>query len=387
MINRRRLRKADPLDMNTDRIRQSTDLQRALRLGWAIAETFGRLRAYQPDFANKRNDPNQMPRFSYSNSDLSGIQRLEVSCRQLMELASALDVPLPHLPDLTNTLLDGSPLRLDDSSLRRVYDGLETWSRSTWIQLNVRSAALGRAMTYGGSLADTYWYMAQPGTAAFLEGRQSVEALLRSHRLRRMQERMNEISEAFSPAACDAIGHSLSAWMYDEYKAVWATAAEWQHVGVVLPHAPRRTPPQQLHFNLFRQVRTWHDLLFESRQPLDYVSPGFRRRANLAAGTITILLVVLVAIGVGLLIFSLLRLALGVVGSRVEPSSGEELIEAISVFVSLLSTLAIVTAGLLSRASTAVQQFDAWLETAMVRRSIRQKTVVPWNDPPHARSD
>ncbi|MBV9789626.1 MAG: hypothetical protein JOZ51_15675, partial [Chloroflexi bacterium] len=59
-----------------------------------------------------------------------------------------------------------------------------------------------------------------------------------------------------------------------------------------------------------------------------------------------------------------------------------EFIEAISVAISLISTLAIVTAGLLSRTSTAVQQFDNWLESTIVQRAIQQATLVTWNDPP-----
>ncbi len=77
---------------------QSPDVQRALRLGWAVAETFGRLRVYQPDHANKRNDPHELPRFSYSNSDLSGAQQLEVSYRRLLELAAALNLQPPDTP-------------------------------------------------------------------------------------------------------------------------------------------------------------------------------------------------------------------------------------------------------------------------------------------------
>src|SRR5688572_20992346 len=79
---------------------ETGDLQRALRLGWAVAETFGRLRTYQPEFANKRNDPSEMPRFSYSNSDLSSAQQLEVSYRRLTELAAALGLEPPADPDL-----------------------------------------------------------------------------------------------------------------------------------------------------------------------------------------------------------------------------------------------------------------------------------------------
>jgi hypothetical protein len=140
---------------------------------------------------------------------------------------------------------------------------------------------------------------------------------------------------------------------------------------------------QQLHFNLFRQIRTWRDLLFEARQPLDFVSPGFRRRAGFAAGTITVLLVLLLALAVGALVFLLFGLALGVVqNSAVASRINDEFIEALSVLISLASTIAVVTVGLLSRMSAAVQSFDSWLESAIVRRRIRRETTVPWNEPP-----
>lgn len=387
MIVRRRPKRRPPATSSQPAAGRNVDIQRALRLGWAIAETFGRLRAYQPEFANKRNDPHEMPRFSYSNSDLSGAQQLEVSYRRLVELAGALGLPSPAIPELAMLDLD-QLAALDLDALKRVHGALETWSRQAWVQLNVRSAALGRAMTYGGSLADTYWYAAKPGTEAFVRGRQSVEALLRPHRLRRMQERMDEIAGAFSSEMCDAIGHSLSTWTYDDRKSAWAEANDWNAINVPVGDHPSRTPAQQLHFNLFRQVRTWRDLLFESRQPLDYVSPGYRRRANFLAGTITIAMVLIVAALVGVLVFTILNLALDFVRNRpgVVTQFGNEVIEAISVFVTVASTLAVVIAGLLSRASRAVEQFDAWLENAIIRRRIRRETTVPWNDPPR-RSD
>ncbi|MBV9790613.1 MAG: hypothetical protein JOZ51_20640, partial [Chloroflexi bacterium] len=260
MIRRRRLkRRSAPPPPPVEPTNPSTpaeDLQRALRLGWAVAETFGRLRVYQPEFANKRNDPNELPRFSYSNSDLSGSQRLEVSYRQLTELATALRLPQPAIPALADFTADTVPV-LSQEQKKQTHSALEVWSRNTWVQLNVRSAALGRAMTYGGSLADTYWYMAQPGDPAFLSGRQSVEALLRAQRLQRMQERMAELNDAFIDELCNAIGHSLEHWKWDAPKEAWATANDWEQLGIALERRPSRTPPQQLHFNLFRQVRTW----------------------------------------------------------------------------------------------------------------------------------
>ncbi|HEX6289178.1 MAG TPA: hypothetical protein VFZ66_08295 [Herpetosiphonaceae bacterium] len=360
----------------------SEEIQRALRLGWAVAETFGRLRVYQPEYASKRNDPHELPRFSYSNGDLSGAQRLEVSYRQLVELSAALKLQPPEIADLAHFTADTVPA-LSTEQKKQIHGALEAWSRTAWIQLNVRSAALGRAMTYGGSMADTYWYMAQPAESAFLSGRQSAEALLRPHRLQRIQERMAELNEAFSDELCSAIGHSIEAWKWDAQKEAWTTANEWSQVGVAVQGRPARTPAQQIHFNLFRQVRTWRDLLFASRQPSDYVSPGFRRRANLLAGTITILMVLLIAVAVGFLVFSVFSLALVAVdrlniGSQVQ----SEFIEAISVFLSLVSTLAIVIASLLSRASTAVHQFDTWLENTIVQRSIQRATTIPWDEPP-----
>lgn len=364
------------------------DVQRALRLGWTIAEFFGRLRAYQPEFANRRSDPGEMPRFSYSNSDLSSAQQLEVSYRRMIELAAALDLASPGVDQLVAPLLIEPPAPLDDGAKKALHESLESWSRHVWVQLNVRSAALGRAMTYGGSLADTYWYMAAPGTAAFLSGRQSVEALLRRQRLTRMQERMDEIDEAFTPETCAAIRHGLKTWIYDSDKAAWARATEWRGLGVEVDPQPRRTPAQQLHFNLFRQIRAWRDLLFEARQPLDYVDPGFRRRAGVAAGAISVLLVLLLALGVGVGIFFLFGVALSVARhSAIAARINDEVIEALSVLISLASTITVVTVGLLSRLSAAVQSFDAWLTSEIIRRRIRRQTTVPWNDPPRRSGD
>ncbi len=382
MINRRRVkepRTGSPLP----RVGQSADVQRALRLGWAVAETFGRVRVYQPEFANKRNDPHVMPRFSYSNTDLSGAQQLEVSFRRLHELARVLHLDPPAVPALTQMLQSESPFALDADVRKAVYDALEGWSRHAWTQLNVRSAALGRAMTYGGSLADTYWYMAQPDTAAFLSGRQSPETLLRPHRVRRMQNRMDEIKSAFSANVCDAIGHSLGTWAMDARKAAWVKAATWDEVGVRIEGTPLRTPAQQLHFNLLRQARTWRGLLFEARQPNDYLSTGFQRRANLLAGAVTVVMVMLVALFVGVLVFAAFTLGLRLVeGLNLGTQFQNQIIEALGVFVTVISAVAVLVAGLFARARRAVEQFNTWLEATIVRRRILRETTVPWNDPP-----
>lgn len=361
----------------------AANAQRALRLGWSLAETFGRLRAYRPEFANKRNDPAEMPRFSFSNTDLSTAQQLEVSYRRLVELSAALGLEPPQVALLERLSEAGVPHEIGPDDRKRVHEQLESWSRAAWVQLNVRSAALGRAMTYGGSLSDTFWYMAEPGTPEFVSGRRSADALLRPQRVRRMRERMEELRTAFAPELCDAIDWSLHSWILNDAKLAWARSAEWSGLGVNVGPQPRRTPAQQFHFNLGRQVRTWRDLLFESRQTLDYVSPGYRRRANIIAGAITILAVIGVAVLAGLLIFALFNLLLGVLRGPLFPSFGNsEIIEVVSVGVSLLSTLAILIAGLLSRASAAVQQLDAAIESAIMRRAIRKQTTVPWNEPP-----
>src|SRR3712207_2580335 len=189
--------------------------QRALPLGWAVAETFGRLRVYRPEFANLPNDPGEMPRFSYSNSDLSAAQQLDISYRRLAELAVALELAPPDVQQLAQLSQTRGPYEIGPDDRKRVYEQLESWSRAAWVQLNVRSASLGRAMTYGGSLADTFWYMAEPGTPEFLSGRRSVDALLRPERVRRMSERMEELRSAFAPELCDAIAWSLASWILD----------------------------------------------------------------------------------------------------------------------------------------------------------------------------
>ncbi len=382
MINRRRI-KEPRTGSPGPRATHSADVQRALRLGWTVAETFGRVRVYHPEFANKRNDPHLMPRFSYSNTDLSGAQQLEVSYRRLVELAGVLGLNPPDVPALAPLLHAEPPFMLDADERKAVYDALEGWSRRAWIQLNVRSAALGRAMTYGGSLADTYWYMAQPDTEAFLSGRQSPETLLRPHRLRRMQERMDEIKGAFSANVCDAIGHSLGTWAMDERKAAWAKASTWAEVGVRIEGTPLRTPAQHLHFILFRQARSWRALLLEASQPSDYLSTGFQRRANLLAGAITVVLVVLVALATGVLVFATFTLGLGLVhGLNLGTQFQNQIIEALSVLVTVISAIAVLVAGLFARARRAVEQFDTWLEATIVRRRMLRETTVPWNDPP-----
>jgi hypothetical protein len=146
---------------------------------------------------------------------------------------------------------------------------------------------------------------------------------------------------------------------------------------------PLRTPAQQLHFNLFRQARTWRGLLFEARQPNDYLSTGFQRRANLLAGAVTVVMVMLVALFVGVLVFAAFNLGLRLVeGLNLGTQFQNQIIEALGVFVTVISAVTVLVVGLFARARRAVEQFNTWLEATIVRRRILRETTVPWNDPP-----
>jgi hypothetical protein len=99
-------------------------------------------------------------------------------------------------------------------------------------------------------------------------------------------------------------------------------------------------------------------------------------------------MVLIVALGVGALVFGAFNVALRAANSaNIAQRLGGEILEAISVFVTVASTLAVVIAGLLARASRAVEQFDAWLEGTIVRRTIRRQTTVPWNELPRRPAD
>ena len=155
----------------------------AIRLGWLSVETFGRLRHW----AKTGREPSgskgdAMRRFNFSDRDPSQYHQLMIALEQLHTASTQLlpKVPSP-IPQHPEELLQRAKEDIDE-----VWLEFEKWSREIWIALQVENPLAGRAFTYGGSLADTYWHAEGAGL-------DQLPGLLRAQRLENIATRFNSL--------------------------------------------------------------------------------------------------------------------------------------------------------------------------------------------------
>ncbi len=345
------------LDVQTSHIPTTDELQQALTLGWTISELFGRLRR-MPQRVPRPAHPRTLQRLSFANQGLDQSQRLAVAVRRVNDLCEALELQPPALPDLI-------AIPLNDQQLRSIHSSLEYWTQDIQIQLSGRSDELGRAFTYGGSFADTCWAMASPNDEAFGSGRRAAKELLRSYRVRELQQRMDVVAQLQSEEVRDLLNASLQAWTWNNRKQRWVANPA---------HAERFVS------NLERQAEIWRELIAGSRTPASFVRQSDRQRASLFAWLCAVVLVLAVAVGLGIIMYWCAQWTMGVLWNpNLRTQLESELIETISTAVSLLSMLGTAIAAFVSRVSRLVKRFVALLEATRVRRLVRKATTVNWH--------
>lgn len=135
----------------------------AVRLGWLTVEVFGRLRHYMGSMrTSETHVGNASKRFDFSSGALSEYSTLLLAMAQLNRTATRLDLGLPDIP---------LPARneIGQVDLNSLQGALDDWSTDVWVALSTEDDIIGRAFTYGGSLADTYWHAAVLGPRGFGE--------------------------------------------------------------------------------------------------------------------------------------------------------------------------------------------------------------------------
>ena len=343
---------------HSDAVPTTSSLRHAFSLGWTVSELFGRLRRYQPVTRRRPSRPRTLRRFPFANQEPTAGQRLGVAVERLIELCNVLDLMPPVLPGLTGE-------SIADVELQQLHRALDAWSDDARIRLSGRSEVLGRAMTYGGSFADTYWAMADPSDPAFHRGRASAKELLRQHRLAQVQERMELLAQSHGPEVRDAVVASLRAWAWDDDKARWVTdhqRAAW------------------LYSNLGLQAEIWQALVLGARKPAEFVNQRQRQRAFWVARLIITLFVLALAVGLGVLVYQLALALFTLVwnpGMRTQVES--KVVETISTVVSILSTLATVIIAFFTRIFRMMVWLSDRLEQAFIWRATRKATTVEWN--------
>jgi len=148
----------------------------AFRLGWVLAEAMGRLRhGVRPPSPLPDDDPRSSdlyaPRLTVGEGTLErSREAFWFAARRLILFAEALGLTfdtedevaraIRRLPEDVYLWLSGvNATFYTPAELREL---LNHWALDVWAQLSAQDDALARALTFGTSLADTYWSVVKP---------------------------------------------------------------------------------------------------------------------------------------------------------------------------------------------------------------------------------
>lgn len=328
----------------------------AVRLGWLTVETFGRLRRYARSgypLTGTPGDANR--RFGFSDRSLTEQEELFFAVDQLHRTAARLKADLPPCPlpaqDKLAQLLASHP------ELNACQGALDDWSRQVWTTLSTEDEKVGRGFTYGGSLADTYWY-------ADVLGWDHFDELLRPQRLEYLAARFDSIAEYLPPDAAPVLHYTL--YRFRDQGQLARLDAEGKR------HAFNR---------LESQAKVWHDLLFGSRSADSYLLSPDRRWLTLGALAITLVLVLAAMLGVWL--FALTMSSAGRTLTAQMTGLPQEIGPVQSAFIgdlldwqkwstllATLSSMVVLLAGLIGNVSgwilTLYRRFKAWLKLQFI---------------------
>jgi hypothetical protein len=274
------------------------------------------------------------------------------------------------VPDLEPTFpLSAQELQrqVADIDLDAVHVSFDQWSKDVWMALMVEDELAGRAFTFGGSLADTYWYVDGRGP-------DGLDRVLRSQRLEYIAARFTRIGDHLPPYVADVLQYTLYKWRIEEELAAMDTEEKSQVLD-----------------RLAAQVKVWRDLLFGRRSAESLLGLQDRRRVLWGALAATGGLVLIVSALVWLTVLLLAAvgrsfLAAASPWSEQMAMASADLVEklftwqSISSLVATLSSVVVILTGLVSRASGWILAFHtrarSWLELTLICR----RAYHPWSE-------
>jgi hypothetical protein len=333
----------------------------AVRLGWLTVEAFARLRRYAAKEHRayvQVGDATQ--RFDFSDRDLTEQDQLHLAVDQLRHAGARFDPQLPPTPLPSH---EEFVARLQKGiDLDRLQGELDEWSKHVWIALSAEHELLGRAFTYGGSLADTHWHTDVLGVDRF-------DALLRASRLEYIAARFDSIADYLPPYTARILHYTLYKWRIDK---------ELQNHELDRKRALRR---------LESQAKVWHDLIFGSRSADSYLSREDLQRIRWRARAITALIVLGVVFGVFLAV-----LGLSTVGRNIIDILGGQIVRAnqaliddlgnwenLSVLLATFSAVVALLSGFFSRVSGWLYTFNNAIFERLKINRIYYRTYRGWS--------
>jgi hypothetical protein len=332
----------------------------AVRLGWLTVEVFGRLRHY----ALSKPGPDEQPgdasrRFDFSSRTMSEYDALLLAMDQLDHTATRLDPSLPSVPIPAHE-------DLDHIDLDTLQGGLDDWSTQVWIALSAEDDITGRAFSYGGGLADTYWHASVMGPRGFGE-------LLRPNRLEYLVHRFDGIAHHMPIYTARVLNYTL-------YK--WRGAYEYLKT---LDLAGKN----QVLKRLESQAGVWHYLLFGEHGAQSYLTVEDRRFVTWVAGGITAVSALAIVVLVWLAVMALSSAGRGgaaaLIGSPEEMSAAQAAIvgdlvdwQKWSTVLATISSLVVLIAGLVTRLSGWAVTLHNFVKDRLALRRIYRRAYRDW---------
>jgi hypothetical protein len=294
---------------------------------------------------------------------LNDREALFLALGQLRSTAASLDPPPPALPLPSRNELDSA--LVDGLDLDALYKDLNQWGTEVWVALSTEDDVLGRAFTYGGSLADTYWHAEALGADRF-------SRLLSGERLEYIAQRFESIAESLPPYTAQILRHTLYQWRSETQ----IEAQDSEGKKAVLKR-------------LASQTKVWHDLLFGGRSAESYLTEGDRRRIVREALGITIALLLSSMFLVWLAVLVLSSAGRSVTASLAGlPQQLSEAQVALvgglldwqmwSTLLATLSSVAVLFTGLVTRLSGWVITFYNRVKEWRKLRAIYRRTYRGW---------
>jgi hypothetical protein len=318
-----------------------TNILTAVQLGWLVVETFGRLRRYERSKRKpRRRAGEQTRRFAFSNNELTSLDELLWSINQLHHRVTKLSLDLPPAPLPPGQELE-QQLDNDELDLDALHEELDEWSKQVWGLLNVEDGVMGRAFSYGGSLADTYWHAAMDWS-----DEKSVARLLSRYRLGYIATQSDRIAVALPPYIAPALQYSLR---------------KWSDVNLDLVEKDR------LESRLKAQQEVWRDLLFGRRSAESYLRVTDYRVIAFFSNGVRIGLILIIVIAVGVAGWGL---------GSIFPS-GEDTGN-LSGFFAAVSSFVVVMGGLVTRFSSWVRSSGDFVRERLKLRLILVRTYRDW---------
>jgi hypothetical protein len=353
------------MDMDTSKQNGGDRVLTAVRLGWLTVEAFGRLRRYaRAKGRGRRALDDSTKRFSFSDRSLTRKDELLLATDQLRHTTAKL---VPDLDPTLPTSEEDLQRWLTENDMEALWREFEDWSKQVWNVLAIEDELAGRAFTYAGSLADTYW-------GAEARGPDALPPLLRSQRLEYIADRFDGYAGHLPPYSGDVLRHSLYQWRIEHELKAWDTEKK-----------------QRVLKRLESQAGVWYDLLFGRRSAESYLTPADRRLVlwGALAATAVLVLAVSILVWFGVLLLggvgrSLLASATDVSEQLSAARAGlvEELFkwQNWSALLATLSAVVVVIIGLIKSASGWVIDFHTRTGEWLKKRLIRRRAYRRWGD-------